>query len=48
MFSILFISRNHLKDVFIALLFCALTRSETALHSDTLKSLPLGEMAGIN
>lgn len=45
MFSIIFIDRTHLKDVFIALLSCALTRSETALNNGSLKSL-LGKMAG--
>lgn len=46
MFYILYIARTHLKDVFIALLSCALTRSETVLNNGSLKSSPLGKMAG--
>lgn len=46
MFSILSIARTHLKDVFIALLSCALTGSETALDNGSLQSSPLGKMAG--
>lgn len=46
MFSILFIARTYLKDVFIAFISCALKRSETALNSGSLKSLPSGKMPG--
>lgn len=45
-FSMLLPARTLCKDVFVAVLYCVFTTTQTALNNGSLKSLPLWKMAG--